>query len=94
MARRPPSCVRPRAAPARGVSAPTEVLAIVDLAKAAARVTAGVRLGDVPVRHDEVHPREADAAVPRAGIATASERAEWTLPPERWMDRSHCRRDV
>jgi hypothetical protein len=73
------------------------VLATADLAKAVvARAIEAVRraVGRVRVRQDVELPRELDAAAPRVGIATASERAERTLPPEWWMDRSHCRGDV
>jgi hypothetical protein len=75
------------------------VLVTADLAKVvAARATEAVRRADGRVggrvRQDVELPRELDAAALRVGIATASERAERTLPPEWWMDRSHCRGDV
>ena len=35
-----------------------------------------------------------EGEAPLVEIAAARERSERTIPPERWMDRSHCRGDV
>jgi hypothetical protein len=63
-------------------------------ARAAGPVIAADRRAAARAHRAVALPKEQDAAVPPVGIATASERTERTLPPEWWMDRSHCGRDV
>ena len=46
-----------------------------------------------PAHRAASHPIEIAEVLP-AEIATGRERAERTLPPERWMDRSDCGSDV
>ncbi len=54
---------------------------------------AAVRPEPDPVHRAASRPIDLAEVLP-AGIATGRERAERTLPPERWMDRSDCGSDV
>ena len=58
-----------------------------------ARAIAPVRQEPDPARRAASRPIDLVEVLP-AEIATGRERAERTLPPERWMDRSDCGSDV
>lgn len=83
----------PRKAIVRVVRAGNVPVDRVGIVPTAGRVIAAVRQEHDPVRRAASRRIEIAEALP-AEIATGRERAERTLPPERWMDRSDCGSDV
>jgi hypothetical protein len=80
-----------------GENAPADRVEIVPIADHAIavdrRAIEAAHLEPDPARRGASRPIDLAEVLP-AEIATGRERAERTLPPERWMDRSDCGSDV